>query len=874
MGLGKGISRLRGTISSTASGLKNNPKGFRKRFAQDAGMMAVDTVAQTTGAASVLGGITGKDVSDIVGYKQKTNIGKKFDRANDTVQSVNKMVAPAAAGIIGTAVGGPMAGKLASQAVTGAQDLYSSIDGRESDSLISPEGEELGQSVVNGIAGMVGGGGGGLPAMPFADGGVLPEGGDPKKTVGKAHARKILKSRDVVNSYQQKLVDTYGMRDVEKGATYTVKEAGAVAGYDDYLTNMRFLQKDHGIATGGEIEIDSLKQDGTQIDLALQNIGKRHFNYYGLKFPELKTSQAEGGRVEYADGGPLVQAGYQPVGTAPSHTNKDGTRSNEVSVGMNVDGKEMLLPSFWDGKKRSNDEALARYKKTGEHLGAFETVEDSERGAKLREFMNNDVHPYTNTENMRKYAEGGALTSFEGPGHADGGIPLGQGAEVEGGETKFNAEDYIFSDRLKVSRNLAKTLKLPPTWKGKTFAEVSEKIHQKYDPINKRNYDENTKNAIDRDLKALVAAQEYTKAVKEQKSETQQLEADGLPKELAYGGKVKYIDGGYEWNSVNPYDLPSVMDPTMPNVLANPNMLYGNSYNPTMPANLATVGMNPTNPTMPAHLAQRNQLYGNTTNPSMPAHLATAGMNPTNPSMPASLATTGMDPTNPTMPASLAQENKTMMPSMGPQEQAPVTPALADASRGVPPPSGVPSGGGGGQFDVAEAMGVVGDLTGAITSFANERAIRKAKPEPKDINMFDSKTELSTPQMDIRAQLGDVDEQISQARNKTSAYVNNSYTRAALDTAGGIQGGRAKAGIRAQGEFANAQLQQQSEAAMLAKENADLARRMQTTKWNDEAIGAWTGLLLDQRANTSNNVGAAARNAKKKADAAKYAKGE
>ena len=58
------------------------------------------------------------------------------------------------------------------------------------------------------------------------------------------------------------------------------------------------------------------------------------------------------------------------------------------------------------------------------------------------------------------------LTEYKGFSHEDGGLPLGQGAEVEDGETRF--EDYIYSDRLKI----------PGT--KTTFARASKAIEAKY----------------------------------------------------------------------------------------------------------------------------------------------------------------------------------------------------------------------------------------------------------------------------------------------------------------------------------------------------------------------------------------------------------
>lgn len=73
-----------------------------------------------------------------------------------------------------------------------------------------------------------------------------------------------------------------------------------------------------------------------------------------------------------------------------------------------------------------------------------------------------------------------------------GGVPMGQTASVEQGETKW--EDYIFSDRIKV-----------PGTKN-TFADESKKIQKKY-PKEREN-DIPTQKAKEKEMKRLMAAQE------------------------------------------------------------------------------------------------------------------------------------------------------------------------------------------------------------------------------------------------------------------------------------------------------------------------------------------------------------------------------
>ena len=66
--------------------------------------------------------------------------------------------------------------------------------------------------------------------------------------------------------------------------------------------------------------------------------------------------------------------------------NSDGSISTERSFSVNIDGKEVLLPTVINGKIVSEEEAIRHYEKTGEYLGKFNTVKEADEYAqKLHE---------------------------------------------------------------------------------------------------------------------------------------------------------------------------------------------------------------------------------------------------------------------------------------------------------------------------------------------------------------------------------------------------------------------------------------------------------------------------------------------------------
>jgi hypothetical protein len=129
----------------------------------------------------------------------------------------------------------------------------------------------------------------------------------------------------------------------------------------------------------------------------------------------------------------------------------------------------------------------------------------------------------------RSFAEGGSmdpLTEFNAGGSHEenplGGIPQGTAPDgranlVEQGETKLNAANYIFSDKIKVDKDIAKELNLPKNFVGKTFAEVSKNINSRNgNSRREKGYDRIEDKARDTELETLMNAQELQKQMQMQ----------------------------------------------------------------------------------------------------------------------------------------------------------------------------------------------------------------------------------------------------------------------------------------------------------------------------------------------------------------------
>ncbi len=84
----------------------------------------------------------------------------------------------------------------------------------------------------------------------------------------------------------------------------------------------------------------------------------------------------------------VIEKGNIDLINRPRVKNADGSISTVRSMGINVDGQEVLIPTVSeDGRVMDDDEAVEQFRRTGRHLGKFRSAEASTRYA---ENLHND----------------------------------------------------------------------------------------------------------------------------------------------------------------------------------------------------------------------------------------------------------------------------------------------------------------------------------------------------------------------------------------------------------------------------------------------------------------------------------------------------
>lgn len=168
-----------------------------------------------------------------------------------------------------------------------------------------------------------------------------------------------------------------------------------------------------------------------------------------------------------------------------SRQNPDGSYSTHLMRAETLDGKNWVaFPSLFENEDgswqdMSNEEDLMSvYKEAKKRGEVFDFGQNKEAALDFGKGSWKGNTQIPSKELPRVMEMGGMLTPIEAGGsHSEnelGGVPIGNNASVEQGETM--TEDFVYSDKLKINKTLAKEFSLPKSTIGKTFAQASKSL--------------------------------------------------------------------------------------------------------------------------------------------------------------------------------------------------------------------------------------------------------------------------------------------------------------------------------------------------------------------------------------------------------------
>lgn len=242
--------------------------------------------------------------------------------------------------------------------------------------------------------------------------------------------------------------------------------------------------------------------------------------------------------------------------------NPDGSYSTHLMRAETLDGKNWVaFPSLFENEDGSwqdmsnEEDTMSVYKEAKKRGEVFDFGQNKEAALDFGKGSWKGNMQIPSKELPRVMEMGGMLTPIEAGGrhHENqlGGVPIGNNASVEEGETM--TDNFVYSDRLKINKTLAKEYYLPKSVIGKTFAEASKMLTL-----------DQTDKISERGNKAMLS-----RLAESQESYKQYKYGGNIPGQMALGGPTGLEGIEKEISILRELGSPGTMGDNSSNVIAD-----------------------------------------------------------------------------------------------------------------------------------------------------------------------------------------------------------------------------------------------------------------------------------------------------------------